>query len=101
MNIRNSRGKKSQPFQSNSCYRNVSCLEEMKGSKKNGEGEEIEPDDEREGKDERKDEREDLGVGARFKGIHDGRVNSFSRGWATLPLSLGRKIGVLRAEMYR
>lgn len=43
----------------------------------------------------------DLGVGARFKGIHDGRVNSFSRGWATLPLSLGRKIGVLRAEMYR
>lgn len=55
----------------------------------------------REGKDERKDEREDLGVGARFKGIHDGRVNSFSRGWATLPLSLGRKIGVLRVEMYR
>lgn len=69
----------------------------MKGSKKNGEDEEMEPGDEREGK----DEREDLGVGARFKGIHDGRVNSFSRGWATLPLSLGRKIGVLRAEMYR
>lgn len=53
------------------------------------------------GESEGKDEREDLAVGTRFKGIHDGRVNSFSRGWATLPLSLGRKIGILRAEMYR
>lgn len=39
---------------------------------------------------------------ARFKGVLDARVNSpFSRGWATLPLSLGRKIGALRVGMYR
>ena len=53
------------------------------------------------GESEEKDEREDLVVGIYFKGIHDGRVNSFSRGWATLPLSLGRKIGILHAEMDR
>lgn len=37
------------------------------------------PDGESEGK----DEREDLVGGIYFKGIHDGRMNSFSRGWAT------------------
>lgn len=61
------------------------------------EGEGIGPSGESKGK----DEREDLAVGTHFKRIHDGRMNSFSRGWATLPLSLGRKIGVLRVEKYR
>lgn len=97
LNIKDLRKKEFQAFQSNSCYGNISYVEEIKGSKKNGESEETGPGDESD----RKDEREDLGVDARFKGIHDGRMNSFSRGWATLPLVLGRKIGLLRAEIYR